>query len=66
MSCKRSDHINTKSEELRPDAEWLTVETTCEHLELLEVRECTPFRRDSAGELVRLEETTAADVEHLE
>ena len=30
----------------------LTVETTCDHLELLEVGKGAPLRRDSTGELV--------------
>ena len=47
------------------DAERLTVESTISHLELLEIRECAPFRRDSASELVRVA-IRAADVEHLE
>jgi len=50
---------------LRPDAEQLTVESTIKHLELLEIRECAPFRRDPAIELVRVA-ISAADVEHLE
>ena len=51
--------------ELSTDAEQLTVESTISHLELLEIRECVPFRRDSASELVRVVRK-AADVEHLE
>ena len=47
-------------EALRPGAERLTVEAAAGHLELLEVCESAPFRRDSASELV------AADDEHLE
>ena len=43
----------------------LTVETACDHLELLEVGKCTPFRRDSAGELVSVC-MPVAKVEHLE
>ena len=54
---------NTKP--LRPGTERLTVEAAVGHLELLEIRECAPFRRDSASELVRVV-ISAADVEHLE
>ena len=42
-----------------------TVETTCDHLELLEVGKSAPFRRDSTGELVGVARTVAK-VEHLE
>ena len=45
--------------------ERLTVEAAVFHLELLEVRECAPFGRDSASELVQVK-ITSADVEHLE
>ena len=34
-------------------AEQLTVEAAVEHLELLEVRESAPFRRNSTSKLVR-------------
>ena len=37
---------------LRPGAERLTVETAVDHLELFEVRENAPFRRNSTSELV--------------
>ena len=50
---------------LSTDAEQLTVKSTISHLELLEIRECAPFRRDPASELVRVV-IQAADVEHLE
>ena len=50
---------------LRPDAEQLTVKSTISHLELLEIRECAPFRRDSTSELM-LFVINSADVEHLE
>ena len=43
----------------------LTVEAAVYHLELLEVRESAPFRRDSASELMR-SVSCSADVEHLE
>ena len=42
-----------------------TVETTCGHLELLEVGKSAPFRRNSTGELVGVARTVAK-VEHLE
>ena len=38
---------------LRPSAEQLTVEAAVGHLEILEVRESAPFRRDSTSKLVR-------------
>ena len=43
-----------------------TVETTCDHLELLEVGKSAPFRRDSTGEIVGFAEQRFAKVEHLE
>ena len=42
-----------------------TVETTCDHLELLEVGQSAPFRRDPSGELVGVAKVVAK-VEHLE
>ena len=50
---------------LSTGAEQLAVEAAVGHLELLEVRECAPFRQDSGSERVRVV-NTAADVEHLE
>ena len=38
---------------LRPGAEQLTVEAAVGHVELLEVRESAPFRRNSTSKLVR-------------
>ena len=62
---------NTKA--LRPGAEQLTVEAAVGHLELLEIRQRAPFRRDSASELVtsvlppiQSSIFTAAKIEHLE
>ena len=46
-------------------AEQLTVEAAVDHVELLEVRESAPFRRNSTSELVRGDNRTA-DIEHLE
>ena len=44
-----------------------TVETTCDHLELLEVGKSAPFRRDSTGELVGVQcYIIVAKDEHLE
>ena len=43
-----------------------TVETTFDHLELLEVGKSAPFRRDSTGELVGVVDDAVAKVEHLE
>ena len=44
-----------------------TVETTCDHLELLEVGKGAPLRRDSAGELVGVAVVFVfAKIEHLE
>ena len=59
------DNCKQNAKPLRPGTERLTVEAAVSHLELLEVRECAPFGRDSASELVRVE-ITSADVEHLE
>ena len=42
-----------------------TVETTCDHRELLEVGKDTPLRRDSTDELVGVADAVAKD-EHLE
>ena len=62
---------HTKNEALSTGAERLTVEAARDHLEILEVRECAPFRRDAAGELVRRDAAgelvvAVAKVEHLE
>ena len=54
---------NTKP--LSTDAERLTVESAKKHLELLEVCQSAPFRRDSISELVRITQV-ATDVENLE
>ena len=43
----------------------LTVETACDHLELLEIGKGAPLRRDSTGELVGVL-IGVAKVEHLE
>ena len=43
----------------------LTVETTCDHLELLEVGKGAPLRRDATSELVGVS-AGFAKVEHLE
>ena len=43
----------------------LTVETACDHLELLEIGKGAPLRWDSTGELVSVADA-AAKVEHLE
>ena len=43
----------------------LTVETACDHNELLEIGKGAPLRWDSTGELVGVE-FAAAKVEHLE
>ena len=50
---------------LSTGAEQLTVEAAVGHVELLEVRECAPFRRDSTGEFVAIA-VTVAKVEHFE
>ena len=42
-----------------------TVETTCDHVELLEVGKSAPFRRDPTGELVGVA-IISAKGEHLE
>ena len=44
----------------------LTVETTCDHLELLEVGKGAPLRRDSTGELVGVVAVVFAKSEHLD
>ena len=46
----------------------LTVETTCDHLELLGVCKSAPVRRDSTGELigVGVVDAVVKKVEHLE
>ena len=45
----------------------LTVETTCDHLELLEVDKGSPLRRDSTGELVGVAVVFVfAKTEHIE
>ena len=43
---------------LRPGAEQLTVEAAIHHVELLDVRESAPFRRNSTSRLVRNEIAT--------
>ena len=51
--CANTTSISVaKIQPLRPDAERLTVEITCDHLELLEVCQSAPFRRNSTSELV--------------
>ena len=62
--CRKSEcQQNTKP--LSTGAEQLTVEPAASHLELLEIRQSAPFRRDSASELVSVV-NISADVEHLE
>ena len=50
---------------LRPDAEWLTVESAICHLKRLEIRQSAPFRRDSTSEFVAVA-GVVAKVEHFE
>ena len=58
--------VSAKSREaLSTGAERLTVEAARNHPEILEVRECAPFRRYAAGELVGVV-AEFAQVEHLE
>ena len=49
----KHNHFQSRSKPLRPGAEQLTVEAAVGHVELLEVRECAPFRRNSTSKLVR-------------
>ena len=63
-ACRKKT-VSTNTDQLRPDAERLTVESAKGHFEKLEVRECAPFGRDPASELVRVK-ITGADVEHFE
>ena len=51
--------------ELSTDAERLTVESARDHLELLEVRQSAPFRRDFTSELVGVF-PVVAKIEYLE
>ena len=55
---------NTKP--LSTDAEWLTFEAAFDHLELLEVGESAPFRRDSTSEGIVVRLPWFAEVKHLE
>ena len=49
----------------RPGSERLTVKSAFEHLELLEVRQSAPFRRDATSELVGVSQAVAK-IEYLE
>ena len=50
---------------LSTGSEQLTVESAFDHLELLEVRQSAPFRRDSTSELVAVA-VVVAKIEYLE
>ena len=55
------------SAKLRPDVERLTVESAICHLKRLEIRQSTPFRRDSTSEFdVVPVAKVVAKVEHFE
>ena len=53
------------NEALSTGSERLTVESACDHGELLEVRQSTPFRRNSTSEFVGVS-PVGAKIEYLE
>ena len=56
--------MSANAKPLSTGAEQLTVEAAVGHVELLEIRESAPFRRNSTSELVADHPTI--DDEHLE
>ena len=65
LSCKRGNTSTQSMKALGPGSEQLTVESACVHLELFEVRQSAPFRRDSTSELICVK-TVFAKIEFLE
>ena len=64
-SPAKNSEMSANAKPLNTGAEQFTVEAAVGHLELLEVRESAPFRRNSTSELVRVA-NPAAGIEHLE